>query len=125
LPHMKWTGCDLSPGPDVDFVGKTMDFLTTDRGPFDLCIACEAFEHDRMFWVTNDLLRMYLKPGGFYVVTTPANGFPYHAYPRDYYRFQKDTYEDVFFAGYEILAFDKVGPYNNGTNCGIARKPLK
>lgn len=106
-----YLGIDRQDGPGVD--ANDMP----DR-KFDTVICCECLEHDADPLATVRAMRERLKPGGLLIITTPYNGFGEHFFPRDYWRFMKNAYEDLFFAGMEIIELVEVlGP----TLCGIAR----
>lgn len=120
-----YTGTDMRDGPGVDLVANNYDLLAT-FGPdmFDAVLCLECLEHDRMFWDTVEQMRAMVRIGGYLVITTPANGFPYHAYPKDYWRFTMDAYHDLFFDGMDVIEVrtiaSPVGP--DTTVVGIARK---
>jgi hypothetical protein len=45
-----------------------------------------------------------LAPGGLLVLTTRSEGFPYHGYPADHWRFSVDAMQDILStAGLDIL----------------------
>lgn len=146
IHHKKWLGLDIDAGPDVDVV---IDEESVDYDDFvekeiilpDTIVICECLEHARYpidivssaeyalvrarqiaeprdeLWFDAD------RRGSLMVITSPSYHFPYHAYPRDYWRFSKDTLEDVFFAGMEILDLRYLDS-NEGretTVAGIAR----
>jgi hypothetical protein len=46
--------------------------------------------------------------GGFLIISTPTIGFPYHPYPKDYFRYTKDAYVDILFRRFEILEISGV-----------------
>jgi SAM-dependent methyltransferase len=120
-PRSVWTGCqryigvDLEAGPGVDVVADahTLDL----QEQFGLILCCEMLEHDTDPMATVAACRRHLSPGGILIITTPANGFPDHKYPKDYWRFMPDAYADLFFVGMNILEVVRIeGP----TLCGVA-----
>lgn len=125
FPNAQYTGVDMRAGDGVDIVVHSTEIVSVfGRETFDAVLCLETLEHDLRFWQTVPLLRAVLKPGGILVISTPAIGFPYHGYPRDYYRFTQDTYTEVFFAGMELLRLtDLPGPAGpHSTVIGAARK---
>lgn len=120
-----YTGTDMQEGPGVDVVMNNAELLAT-FGParFDTVLCLECLEHDSMFWDTVGQIKRLVRPGGYVAISTPTLGFPYHAYPRDYWRFTLDAYKDVFFAGMEVidtrLIASPVAPET--TAVGVARK---
>lgn len=123
---IKWTGVDMQKGVDVDVVCNSETFLANvcSKESVEMIIACETYEHSLHFEVIDSLAHWALKPGGLYVITTPANGFPYHGYPHDYYRFTEDAYRQRFFFGMDILDLKTIPAGGNWTVVGIARKKL-
>ncbi len=112
----EYVGVDQQPGPGVDVVANAHGL---DLGrQFDVVVCCECLEHDPEPMSTVATLKRHLLPGGLLIITTPYNGFGEHFYPRDYWRFMKNAYEDLFFAGMEIIELVEVG---GPTLCGIAR----
>lgn len=134
--HSTYVGIDMEEGLDVDFVINAHDIFNKEvlaacgisenyfpEEGYDIVICAETLEHDDAFWVTVDVLKRSLKEGGLLVITTPTYGFPYHGYPKDYYRFSYDTYMDVFFKGMTVLTVDKVFDMaHNPCLCGAAIK---
>lgn len=122
-PSMEWIGLDREPGPCVDVVCQADAWLSQHRASFDCVIACESYEHDPNFWVTNAAARYALKVGGLYIVTTPTLAFPYHSYGGDFFRFTEDAYRQVFFAGWLPAEIITLGQYPHQCVAGVARKP--
>ena len=102
-------GIDQSPGPGVDLVANIHFFDNAEC--FDLIICCEMLEHDTNPLGTVAWMKHHLAPGGLLIATTPANSFPYHAYPRDYWRFMPDFYTDIASDGMSLLELVEIeGP---------------
>ena len=112
LGPRSYLGVDLSPGPGVD------ECLSADRlvdrfgrDAFDIVLATEMLEHvvDWRSVVAN--LKGVLKPGGLLLVTTRSKGYPFHAYPHDYWRYELDDMRHIF-SDFEIelLQADPVAP---------------
>ena len=72
-----YTGTDIGPGPNVDFVCATHK-LSFDDHTFDTIVSTECFEHD-VYWQLSikNIIRM-LKPGGLFTFTTATTGRPIH-----------------------------------------------
>jgi len=51
-------------------------------------------------------MKAVLKPGSFIYITVPSKGFPYHAYPHDYWRYEIEDMEKIF-GDFEIIALEK------------------
>lgn len=120
-----YIGTDMNAGNGVDVVVNNADLLTVfEPASFDTVMCCECLEHDMKFWQTVETLRLLVKLGGYLLVTTPTYGFPVHNYPRDYWRFGVDAYEQVFFANMDIRCIQHLdSAAGKGTTLGgIARK---
>jgi hypothetical protein len=122
----EWLGADRQAGAGVDWVGELHELIPRADSDLpaawaDAVVATEAFEHDPTFWTTLEHMRTLSRRPTLWVVTTPANGFPYHGWPNDYYRFTEDAYRDVFFAGMTILDLQTVdGGGHERAVCGMA-----
>ena len=98
LEHLgvKIEGCDLQPGANVDHV-----FDLTDQPPdslidkYDLIISSSTLEHVSKPWLAADCLEKLLKPGGYFYISVPWV-WRYHAYPNDYWRFNRHTLDVIF-----------------------------
>jgi O-antigen biosynthesis protein len=105
----EYIGIDLDPGPGVDVAGDAVHHLAhwfldpNGMNPFDLVICTETLEHAKYPQVMVFAMREFLAPGGFMILTSPAQTFPEHHYPRDYWRIMPNAYEDIFFAGMTVL----------------------
>jgi O-antigen biosynthesis protein len=101
-----YTGVDALPGKGVDQVFDiTEGFEGTplqDR-KFDTVLCTEMLEHCTDPCLAVRVMRYMLKPYGHLILTSPANGFPDHKDPRDYWRLMPDIYTDVLLRGMHIL----------------------
>lgn len=119
---LKYVGVDIDPGPGVDEVvsvhGLVQHFgLQT----FDVVLSAEMIEHVEEWPDAIRQMAEVTAPGGRIVITTRSRGFPFHAYPHDYWRFEVRDFEEIF-AGWnvELLESDPSEP-------GVfvcARKPM-
>jgi len=116
----EYVGVDREPGPGVDLVTDVHDLHLGET--FDLVLCCEMLEHDRDPLETIWVMRDHLADGGHMVITSPAQGFKQHRYPRDYWRFMPDAYRDLFFRDMDLLELTRIpGP----TWCSLGRKHTK
>lgn len=119
---LDYTGVDMQEGKGVDVVLNGHDLHKKyEPNSFKLVLCLETFEHDVKFWETLANIRAITSK--YLIISTPTANFPIHRYPRDYYRFLPDIFEDLFFADMQILEIEKV--VSKGVNpglIGIAKK---
>lgn len=78
---------------------------------FDAVLCNSVLEHDKYFWKTLSEIKRVTRPGGLIVLGSPGYGesligfftnytttLKIHDFPRDYYRFSLQAFEDIFFA---------------------------
>lgn len=89
-PGWRYTGADLTPGPNVDVViKKPYDWQEIPSGSIDVFISGQVLEHVEFFWITILEASRVLKPGGMFCIIAPSSG-PEHRYPVDCWRFYPD-----------------------------------
>jgi hypothetical protein len=96
VPGVIWDGLDLAAGDDVTIVcdvHEVADLISP--ATFDAVLVPAVLEHLRRPWVAADQLATVTKMGGLMFVQTHQT-FPYHPYPKDYYRFTREGLEEVF-----------------------------
>lgn len=90
-PGWRYTGIDLSSGPNVDVVLSSPYRLPLSSHSVDVIVSGQAFEHIEFFWLTWLEMVRVLKPGGMIFLLAPSRG-PEHRYPQDCWRFYPDGY---------------------------------
>ena len=127
LPTSNWTGLDRVPGRGVDIVTSAATFLTQHSNRYGCIVACECYEHDPRWWLTDQLAKSHLSPDGLYVVTAPAIGFPFHDFGGDYYRFTEMAFKHVIFDRMEVLDLRTIPGDHPGENTvvGVAINRVK
>lgn len=84
FPGKSYVGCDMRLGPGVDRIEDVSAISLADNvAGTILCI--ETFEHVFEVRRAFDEVFRVLRPGGFFVLTSPLN-FRIHGYPDDYWR---------------------------------------
>lgn len=119
-PSAQWIGVDLEPGDSVDVVADVHEIdKHLEAGSISAVFAASVLEHLRRPWIAAEKLAVITRNGGVIFVQT-HHTFPYHPYPKDYFRFSIDAMGEIFSAdigwkvldcGYQIPA--KVIPLTN------------
>lgn len=103
-PKWRYTGIDLSAGPNVDVVLSSPYRLPFQSHSVDVIVSGQAFEHIEFFWLTWLEMTRVLKPGGLIFLVAPSRG-PEHRYPQDCWRFYPDGYRALAsFGGLELIS---------------------
>jgi SAM-dependent methyltransferase len=71
------------------------DDLPSAFDPFDVVISTEMLEHVDDWRATFDVLCRMVEPGGLLLVTTRSEGFPYHPFPVDCWRYSVHGMERI------------------------------
>jgi SAM-dependent methyltransferase len=105
-PH-EYIGVDVEPERFVDLI-LPAEKLVEYFGPesFDVVIATELLEHVQDWRLVTINLKEVLKRGGYIYVTTRSRGFPFHAYPYDFWRYEIEDMRKIF-SDFEILKLIK------------------
>jgi len=113
---------DIDPGPGVDVVCSAEDMQTHfGSEQFDVVLSTEMLEHVRDWRRTVAGIKWVCKPGGIIVLTTRSLGYPFHAAPHDYWRYETDDMRRIF------SDFDPLSVESDLQEPGVfvsARKPL-
>ena len=118
----QYIGVDIQEGPGVDVVcsaERTVERLG--EGRFDIVIATELLEHVRNWRAAITNMKMACKPGGTMLITTRSQGFPYHGYPHDFWRFETDDLKEIF-SDCEVLALER-DPVDPGVFAKVRKPP--
>lgn len=93
----EYIGVDIAHGKGVDSLCHVEDLVCHFfQDSFDIVIATELLEHVYNWKAAISNIKTVCKPGGFILLTTRSPGFPYHAYPNDFWRFTIKDFEYIF-----------------------------
>jgi SAM-dependent methyltransferase len=102
----EYIGVDIEPGKYVDVV-LPAEKLVNCFGPesFDVVISTELLEHVHDWRIVVNNMKTVLKRGGYIYITTRSRGFPYHAYPYDFWRYEPSDIIKIF-RDFEIIKLE-------------------
>ena len=103
FPGGEYTGIDIKEGANVDIVMSAYNLRAEfQEGEFDAVLCLHLLEH--ISNIANVLIEIFevLKPGGYFYVSMPTIGFPYHS-PPDYWRPSEEAMREYIMEGYFIL----------------------
>ena len=103
---------DMMPGPNIDVVSDVLNMPFSDE-TFDTVISTQVLEHVEKPWIMVKEIRRVLKKGGACILTAPFIT-PYHADPKDYFRYTTEGLKSLFESeGFRIIeCFSYGGPFS-------------
>jgi SAM-dependent methyltransferase len=122
LGAAEYVGVDIVDGPGVD-VRCGVSHLVEQFGEnaFDVVVSTEMLEHVQDWRAAVSNLKRVVRPGGVLVVTTRSKGFPLHAYPYDFWRYEQSDVRAIF-SDFSIELLENDSPVSPGVFFK-ARKP--
>ena len=93
LSPTSYLGLDIEAGPGVDVVCRLDDAHRF--GSFGLVVCCEVLEHVVEWKPSVVALVDLVAPGGYLLVTTRSEGFPFHPHPVDTWRYTTGALADA------------------------------
>ena len=104
----EYIGVDIEPGKYVDVVlpaERLVDYFGPES--FDVVVSTEVIEHVLDWRLVINNMKAVLQRGGFIYLTTRSRGFPYHAHPHDYWRYEPSDMVRVF-RDFEAIRLERV-----------------
>lgn len=107
-----YVGVDIQDGPGVDVIcGAENIAAEFGQESFDIVISTELLEHVRDWRTVVSNIKRVCRRNGLLLITTRSYGFPYHAYPSDFWRFECSDMEAIFSdCVIDALERDRVSP---------------
>ena len=94
--NWKYTGADISAGPNVDVVlDEKYEWKMFEDGQFDVVISGQALEHMEYPWLAAKAIYRVCKVGGICAVIAPGV-WEYHPSPKDCFRIYPDGMRSLF-----------------------------
>ena len=130
-----YVACDIKKTENINTVCDMVNLIFPPES-FDTVISTQVFEHvDNPFSVVREIKKV-LKSGGNAIITAPFM-IPFHADPKDNFRFSREGLEEIFksfgfeivdsgiYGGFftvlsEMIHFSRFSPYNNKSGRFIA-----
>jgi len=103
----EYIGVDVVKGPGVDRICKVENLIEEmGQNIVDVVISTELLEHIKDWKKAISSIKNVCKEGGIILITTRSVGFPYHAYPYDFWRFEISDMKNIF-SDCETLVLEK------------------
>ena len=99
----KYVGTDIEEGKFVDIICNAENLIDCfDKNSFDVVISTELLEHVKDWRKVINNMKDVLKPNGYIYITTRSKGFPFHAFPYDFWRYEIEDMKKIF-ADFNII----------------------
>lgn len=103
LGASRYVGTDIVPGVRVDQICNAVNLVETfGAKSFDVLVSTEMVEHVEDWRTVISNFKRILKPGGVLFITTRSQGFGYHGYPKDFWRYEVEDMQAIF-SDFEVL----------------------
>lgn len=96
LQPNEYIGIDMRAGPGVDIVCRAENLVSEfGKESFDVVLSSSTFEHIKNWKDAISNVKQICKPNGLILLIIPSQ-WPYHAFPKDYWRFSANDIKYVF-----------------------------
>ena len=93
----EYVGVDIREGKGVDIVCDAENLLTVfPKESFDVIVSTETLEHVRDWRKVISNMKNLCKKNGIILITTRSKGFPFHAFPHDFWRYEREDMVRLF-----------------------------
>lgn len=93
----QYVGIDIEYGPGVDIVCDAEDILERfGENSFDIVVSTELLEHVKNWRKVISNMKNICKPDGIILITTRSQGYLYHGYPYDFWRYEIQDMKHIF-----------------------------
>jgi len=107
----EYVGVDIQAGPGVDEICEASRLVERfGSEAFDIVVSTELLEHVQEWRSVVSNMKRVLRPGGALLMTTRSIGYPFHAAPFDFWRYEPDDLRIVF-ADFEIATLERDPTY--------------
>jgi SAM-dependent methyltransferase len=102
----EYVGIDIEPGKFVDMICPVRITEYFGELSFEVVIATELLEHVVDWRLAIGNMKAVLKPNGYIYITTRSQGYHYHAFPYDFWRYELEDMKMIF-SDFEIITLKR------------------
>ncbi|MFC1633078.1 class I SAM-dependent methyltransferase [Patescibacteria group bacterium] len=97
LKPAEYIGVDIQEGKGVDQIVSAEELVDKfGADSFDVVFTTELLEHVEDWRAAISNIKQVCKPNGVILITTRSIGFKYHAFPYDFWRYEKEDMQEIF-----------------------------